>query len=135
MAAQPGPRLVKQYRGYASPQAIAISKLYLLTYRDGTRRHISRQERDSLLYSQSIRCTGTSRYLYTAPSTSFRLTATSNTLNQLAISTTPATARRYLGGRFIVELKGKRIIDIPETPEYLGFQLSQTASANVASAD
>jgi hypothetical protein len=88
----------------------------LLTYPDGSRKHIDREERDYLLLSQSARKTSEGRYLYTGPIHTYN---SFEQLKDLSIAQEPANLRRFLPGSFIFEHKGKKRFEMLESAEHL----------------
>jgi hypothetical protein len=92
----------------------------LLTYPDGSKKHIRRPERDDLLLSGAARQTAPDRYLFTGQ----RYTLHSlSELEVLAQNFQPKNLRRFLAGSFIFEHKGKRHPELMETPEACALRL------------
>lgn len=90
-----------------------ISKRYLLTYPDGSRKHIDRETRDSLLLSGSAKQTQPLKYLYIGPVQTFHSFAD---LSRLTIAA-PGECRRFLQGNFVIEQSdGQKITERLETP-------------------
>jgi len=90
-----------------------ISKKYLLTYPDRSKRHINREERDSLLLSGCAKQTGSQKYLYIGA------VHTLHTLADLRVlsSAPQGEYRRFLQGQFtVVAPDGKRSSERLETP-------------------
>ena len=102
-----------------------ISKKYLLTYPDGSRKHIHREERDSLLLAGCAKQTAPERYFYIGPVHTFHSFAD---LGQLQLQAEPMESRRFLPGSFIVEMKGKKYRELMETPGAMVYRLSNGTS-------
>jgi hypothetical protein len=102
------------YRCIAVPASIPISKNYLLTYPDGSRKHIARAERDELLLAGLAKQTTPRNYLFTGREYTFRSFAD---LRPLAEMLVPTNLRRFLPGSFVFEHDGKRHSELMETPE------------------
>jgi hypothetical protein len=98
------------------------AKRYLLTYPDGSRRHINRETRDSLLLSQSARETAPGRYLYIGEVHTYK---TFSQLREISFAPT-GSLRSFLAGHFIFELKGKRNRELIETPEGMALRMAKT---------
>jgi hypothetical protein len=101
-----------------------LSKRYLLTYPDGSRRHINRETRDSLVLSQSARETAPGRYLYTGEVHTYK---TFSQLRELSFTPT-GSLRNFLAGSFIFELDGKKKRELLETPEAMALRMAKTAA-------
>lgn len=108
-----------------SLKSILISKNYLLTYPDGSKKHVSRAERDDLLLSGLAKQTAPQRYLFIGQQHTLHSFAELSTLN---IASEPSNLRRFLPGCFIIELDGKRRRELLETPEACAFRM-QSSSA------
>lgn len=94
-----------------------MSDPYLLTYKDGTRRHISREERDGLLAAAKIKATAPRRYLFLAPIPKFK-TFSAYAEYAESIGKPPECGRRWLAGvNFVLELGGKRFRDLGDCGE------------------
>lgn len=100
---------------------------FLVTYPDGSREHIDREERDSLLYSRDLKQTGPKQYEYIGQPRTFHLSATQNTVQCLA-KAMPSVIRRHLDISVVFELGDKRRREIEETVE--GMELRLSASTN-----
>lgn len=85
-------------------KSIAISKRYLLTYPDRSKKHINREERDSLLLSGCAKQIGPQQYSYIGPVHTFHAMTE---LSKLSI-TTESECRRFLQGSFVIEERGGR---------------------------
>lgn len=96
------------------------SKRFLLTYPDGSRKHIGREERDSLLLSRSARETADGRYLYTGETHTYHALSQ---LQNLVVSTNEMGLRSFLSGQFIFELGDTRKRELLETPEAMLIRL------------
>jgi hypothetical protein len=82
-----------------------MSKPYLITYTDGSKRHCNRRELDSL--RPHVKPIGDRKYLCTIPCHTVRMTATENTLATLALA--PAVSLdRWPGPDVVIEMDGKR---------------------------
>jgi hypothetical protein len=106
---------------HAISQGKTISKRYLLTYPDGSRKHIDRAERDSLVLAQQAKQTANGNYLYTGQQHTFHSFAE---LSVLTIAN-PQQIKPFLPGYFIVEHKEKRTREYLESPEHLALRISQ----------
>jgi hypothetical protein len=92
----------------------------LLTYPDGSRKHISRAERDSLLLSKSARETSEGRYLYAGQVHTF------HSLSQLRALSVAGEAEEivsFLSGHFIFEIGSEKHVELLETPEAMVLRL------------
>jgi hypothetical protein len=105
------------------PGNTAISKPYLLTYPDGSRKHITRIERDDLLLAGCARLTAARRYLFTGKSFLFHSLSDLSAMKLLSTS----NLWHFLPGSFIFELKGKRHSERLETPESLSQRISNAS--------
>jgi hypothetical protein len=101
----------------------AISKSYLLTYPDGSRKHIGREERDALLGSASVKQTAPGKYLYTAPAHTFHSFAD---LSKLAVRFDGPTVNFLPGSFTVVEPDGAQRHERLETPEAMTSRLVRT---------
>jgi hypothetical protein len=98
----------------------------LLTYKDGSRKHITREERDSLVLSRQAKPTASGNYFYTGQPIVLHslpeLVILKDSLNM------PSSAiRAYLPGLFKIEhptTKRKRM-EWLETPERMHVRLEQ----------
>lgn len=103
-----------------------MSVNYLLIHQDGSREHILRQERDALLAQGKIKQTGPRKYRSTTRPAVFRLTATENTLQTLALqkNVEAIDSRAFLPGSFVVIAPDKRKHhEMLETPAHLAVRL------------
>lgn len=99
-------------------------KQFVVVYPDRSREHIGRTERDQLLLSGDIRQLVGNEYRYTGQVQSFHSFAD---LSQLQDRFQPTVElRRFLEGRFTVELKGKRHSERLETPGAMWERLDRT---------
>src|SRR5215467_5690809 len=98
-------RLATFYRSQRnSNRDFPLSKRYLLTFPDGSKRHISRSERDTLQLSQKIRLTAAGNYFWCGQVRTFH---SFSELKQL--ETVPAQQlKKFLAGFFIFEHNGQR---------------------------
>lgn len=97
-----------------------ISKNYLLEYPDGSKKHVTRAERDDLLLSGLARQTASNRYFFTGQC---RTLHSLSELSQLNIGSPKSPKRRFLPGCFIFELNGKRQRELLETPDACAMRL------------
>lgn len=104
-----------------SPARIPISKTYLLTYPDGSKKHVSRAERDELLLSGLAKQTASDRYLFTGQC---RTLHSLSELSALNLCVESQNLRRFLPGSFVVELRDKRRRERLETSEQCAIELS-----------
>jgi hypothetical protein len=105
-----------------SAKGFRISKRYLLTYPDGSRKHIDRETRDTLLLSQSAKKTDEGRYLYVGEVHTYH---TFSDMRGLYLTSREIPLRRFLSGNFIFELKGKKRRELLETPEAMALRMAQ----------
>lgn len=105
-------------------------KLDLVRYPDGTSKHISNSQRDSLLLSSEIEFLCAGEYRSTLELRSFRFNATQNTLNRLEdLAASPDSPlalphKNFLPGNFIIEAPDKRKRrEVMETPEHMAIRL------------
>lgn len=107
---------------------------FLVLYPDGSRKHVDREERDSLLYAQEIKETGFREYRFTVAPRSYRLSATQNTLPSLSLEAkaTPPVVRRYLGIDVIFQLGEKRYHEHEESTEGMVLRFLKTQEGAVA---
>jgi hypothetical protein len=96
----------------------------LLTYPDGSRKHINREERDSLVLSQSARQTAPERYLFIGKT---RTLHSFRELSDFNFSGDFSLLRRFLAGSFVFELRGERKRELLETPEAMALRLSHAS--------
>ena len=107
---------------------------FLVTYPDGSRKHIDREERDSLLYSQEIKEIAPKQYRYVAHVKRFHLTATQNTLQALStVKTEPSVVRRYLGINVVFHLGDKRYREVEESAEGMAIRYQMKGFGGAAS--
>jgi hypothetical protein len=92
---------------------------FLLTYPDGSRKHIDRETRDQLLLSLQARQIGPQRYRFIGQHKTFH---SFSELGELRIESN-APLRRFLPGSFIFEVHLKRRRELMETPEGMAFRL------------
>lgn len=100
----------------------SISKKFLLQYPDGSKKHVSRAERDDLLLSGLAKQTAPQRYLFTGQQRTLHSLAELSTLN---LGFEAPSLRRFLPGSFIFEHKGKRRRELMETPDECGVRLPE----------
>ena len=100
--------------------SVAISKPYLVRYPDGSSRHVSRDERDSLLASNLVRKTSERRYRYTGEAHTFHSLADLAKLSFAPLQ----SAKRFVHGYFVFDLKGRKRRERMETPEGLAIRLN-----------
>src|SRR5271155_4819499 len=93
------------YRRNDSSASIPISKKFLLRLNDGSRKHISREERDMLLLSGEAKKIGAMSYFSTVPVKTFHAMSD---LSELLTEADPQNLRKYLAGKFIFEIAKKR---------------------------
>lgn len=112
-------RVVGELPPLRSSASRTISKTYLVVYQDGIRRHIDREERDTLHLSGLLRNIGPRKYKFIGKVAVFRRTATQNTIEQLERSVTPmGILKRFLAmGQIVFEFNGRRYIQPEETVE------------------
>lgn len=77
-----------------------MSRPYLITYTDGSKRHCNRRELDAL--HPHLKELGPRRYLCTIPFRTVNMTATENTMNALAMSVSVESLDRWPGPDVIV---------------------------------
>lgn len=123
-----GPTAVTLY-----PESISISKKYLVKFNDGSKKHVNREMRDSLLLSGEIRKVGANSFVSTIPVRRYHNLADIGELKQ-TIGPPAKLLRSYLQGQFIVEFKGKRQTERLETPEALALRMENSTSNQAASA-
>ena len=110
---------------YARLRATTISKHYLLTYRDGSRKHITREERDLLLLASQAKRTNAGNYLFTGKPLILHNLADLNQLKD-SLQVSPKQIRRFLAGLFVIEQpNGKQRAERLETPEGLHLRLEE----------
>lgn len=101
-------------------------------HRNGDREHISREERDSLLYSKSIRKTAQPGcYLYTAKPLTFHSFADMKDY-AATHSLRVGLVRRFIAGHFIWELNGKQWHELVETPEGMALRMAENEDCATA---
>jgi len=94
-------------------------KTFEIIYQDGSKAHISRQERDDLVLSGQAEQIAPLRYQYTGQAMTFNSFADLGKLQLIK----PSNLRRFLPGSFIIELNGKRRRELLETPENMTCRL------------
>jgi hypothetical protein len=94
---------------------------FLLTYPDGSRKHIDRKTRDQLLLSLQARQTGPQRYRFIAKPQTFH--SFSEMGDHLYIESQAQPLRRFYPGIFAFELNLKRRRELMESPEGMAFRL------------
>lgn len=95
---------------------------YLITYKDGSRRHVDREERDSLLLSRCLEQVGPRDYHCNIPLRTYHSFA-----DLAEIKFQPVNPlRRFLAGSFIFEFQGRQHKERLETPEAFAFRLQLT---------
>lgn len=111
---------------YASSRATTISKHYLLTYKDGSRKHITREDRDSLLLAKQVKRTFSGNYLFIGKPLILHNLADLATLKD-SLNLSPEQIRRFLAGLFIIEQpNGKQRLERLETPQGMHLRLEQS---------
>src|SRR5208282_5480978 len=97
--------------------------LYLLTYPDGSRKHIDRDERDNMIVAGNARQTAPNRYFYIGVTHTFHAMFE---LSKLMLSTSPLdTGPLYYRGTFIFERAGKRTAENMESPRAMALRLAK----------
>lgn len=102
----------------------SISRNYLLKYPDGSKKNMSRADRDNLLLSGLAKQTGPQEFIYLGQVRTLHSFAELSTLH---ITAEPKNLRRFLAGSFIWEHAGKRKRELMETPESIGMRVCEMA--------
>ena len=103
-----------------NPKGKITSKRFLLTFPDGSKKHVSRAERDTLLLARHIKPTSAGTYFWCGQVKTFH---SFSELQNLQLSS-PGTLRNFLPGFFIFEHKDQRKREFLESPEHLQMRLS-----------
>ena len=93
---------------------------YLILYKDGSKRHVDREVRDSMMLCHELEQVGHNRYRCTLPVRTLHSFAE---LSSLSFQSSPI--RRFIEGRFTIERKGRRWTELLETPEALAYRLER----------
>lgn len=99
-------------------------KTFLITYPDGSRKHIDTRERDSLLLASEIKQIAPQHYAYNGQVRTYHSFADLAEL-KTRLNMPTMLIRRYLAGHFVrVEQRtGKRKHELLETPESMALRL------------
>jgi hypothetical protein len=111
-------------------ESITISKKYLVKFKDGSRKHVRREERDSMLLAGEIRKIGSNSYLSILPVRRFYNLADIGELKNY-IGPEKRNLRNYLEGKFTIEFKGKRYSERLETPEAMALRMENQCPSTV----
>ena len=91
-----------------------------LKYQDGSKKHISREERDDLVLSGLAKLVSGKQYAFTGQPKTFHSFADLGSYQ--FVNALSQHFRRFLPGSFVIELKGKRTRELLETPEQMAFR-------------
>ena len=97
-----------------------VSKPFLVTYSDGSRAHVSRETRDALLASLSIRESGHRRYRYIGKPIIMHTFAELSRIEPL-----PEHVRRFAEGQFVFKLRGRLTKELMETVEGMTIRMAK----------
>lgn len=98
---------------------------FLITYPDGSKKHVGTAERNSLLLSREIQPLTAKAYKFTGETKTFTsFTALGQWFQVQALS--PEQLRRYLSNLAVLyDLAGEKELQLEETPEAFGLRLEQ----------
>jgi hypothetical protein len=92
----------------------------LVTFPDGSKKHIGRPERDDLLFSGLAKEIGPRKYRFTGQ---VRTLHSFPELEFLAETVIPSNLKRFLPGSFVIERDGKRTRELLETAGAMAYRL------------
>lgn len=113
-----GPNPVAEIRG-----RFPISRRYEIKYPDGSKKHISRQERDDLVLSGFAKESGSGTYVYLGQLKTYS-SFVDYGRDYIATPRPTEPIKRFHPGQFIFEHDGKRHTERLETPEAYAARLN-----------